>query len=372
MANPSKVADTTFGTKPDDTLAAVDVYATTDMTSTPAEKAGISKIASEAGSALTEAASDAKTVVGNKLNAASTAFSGIKKLGAEAIKKKKIDKDAAKALLNDVKAKAGGSLNDVKGKALSGLMSAVGYTGDPQALLDGKLGGATKDHLISEALGDSPKLQVLYKGVVKARNTADLSDAKGIAAAINAFSNDPNALQVLDMDSTLGSLAKLSSMAYRGMQISETVNEALDRLKNDDERAAFFRKCGLGFLVHGDHHGLDKSLMYLSGYELLAKYPDAVSRFLENFRFTPDYPRPTTALLTKLLATLTKLDPHWDGYLRNGAYVNNLEPFAKASADSIAVLSLSPTYKTPIMIAKFYPAMSMKMIAKRNYPYAAI
>ena len=365
MAKPAKLATTTFATAPDDALATVDVYETTEMVDA---RSPLAVAASNVGNVLSDAASDAKTIVGDKLSASGKALTGIKALVKDGIKKKKFDSAAAKELLKGVKGSV--NINDLKGRVAGDLLRAVGYQGDVEALLSGKGGLPDKDTVIMQALGDNPKLQVLYKGVVKVKNTADLKDTKGIAAALNGFANDPELMEVLDMDSTLGALASLSSTAYRAAQLTEVFEEALATLKNDDERRALCRRYGLEPFWLGDKKGVDQCMAYVSSAEMLAKYPDAVATFLQAYRLPEGEHVPTLALNADLLATLTRIDPLWASYKRGSQTVSNLEVFTRASPDALGVLMF--THRTQVMLAKSYPTEKLTSLAKRSYPRAAL
>ncbi len=383
-----KIATSSFVSGPDDKLAAVDVY----RSNTAVIANGI---VGTANSAVTDARAAVQNVIKDEVNAAKSAI-------AETLSVKNLTQTAVNAMLNGgfnkddllnnfsslaldkksalgkLRDAVGGPLNSItnlenlKTNLVTNMLGSIGFTENPEALAKGLLGLPGSTDPINVLLNDNPKLKVVYNGVSLIRDSKDTDSAKGLVSLANSIAGNSELAKVLDMETQFAVMGNLLATASI-FGVPQVIDTVLDKLDNDEEKAALLLDNTNSALSSGDVVLLSKILDFNSSDLVQTKSGGSVKSLLSNYRYPVGFDKTNitsyTNALTELVTLLNRLDVHWDGYSRNGVYVSNIEAFSVCSEDAYNLFIRDPIYKDRALISKTYTEESLIDLGIKKFPW---
>lgn len=353
------IANTVFGTGPDDTVATVDVY---KEKSTDPQNLGITSIGKKAvqdvAAGISEATSPAsilEVVTVGGLNA----------------------KDTKQAALDKLKASVG-SLSGIKEKTLGPILGKLGY--DPKAAALGpqglvanlKASSADRAAALISAQTGIGDVRVVVGDVEHIRKlTEHVDSAQDVVNLMNAVTGNSALGKISIIKNQMAVIGGVMSLATR-LRIPEAIDAILGHLGSDKERREVTLDTLRQSIMNSDLYAIGKTLDFAGANGVLARVPDAIALLVAFYQLPAGVSSPNDAVRDQLINILNRIDPHWHEYKRDTTYINNLTNFTYANDVCLSVLARSSTYTVPCMIAKTYPSVSILQKAKDYQPLAAI
>lgn len=153
------------------------------------------------------------------------------------------------------------------------------------------------------------------------------------------------------------------------IEIQECLSDILKDVKSDSTRFALLQEAGDNFAKKGQVDGLDKVFEELGPDVVSLRNKDLVKVTLKNYKRPnfvedendPSKKRPVTKnddpiLYAKMDNTLTKADPHWGYYERDGEWVPDSEVWGGLSQEAKEVVSTNRDNRMNVAVAEaHYP-----------------
>lgn len=353
----ANVKPAAFVTGPEDAWDTVDVYAETTIVK-PKE------------SAITRLVGETKSLIGDTVGKASDV--SLVDLAKATYHKDDKTKASILAQMKDVTKGAIAGANDLKSDLSQTLLTSAGINPDKAKSLTDMLmkGKNIKQGSINALLDANPRVGVLYNAAHSVVG-ADLHSAKGIASILNSISGNSKLAEVLDMEGQFKILGKLATYATKvqlGIDFYDTV---LNKFHDWKHKKQFLLSISRDAFLAGDIVLIDRIVTANGGPAVLAKVPDAVSLILMGIRLPYGTPKPTMDLHNQLISILTRIDPHWAQYKRNGAWISNLEPFTYMGTGAKLLLGMNRDYVIEMAMAESYPMRNLRQLGKVVLPFAA-
>lgn len=362
----SKIADTTFKTGQDGSLATPDIYA-----KPPQEPVGATTSVSEAGGGLD---------IGKMTGIPGT--SPILPGGFDPAKIKSVTDTIGKVMSQVAEGKnplSAESLKNLSPETIGKMASAMGY---PQIA---QLPSMTKkiDYTNPEFLDNLAKSNPYAKAVIDGKNflvkAKDIKDVNGLMALAGEFTGNKEIASVLNIKNEMA-IAKVLIDSINAAGIPALGKKIIDNFKDSKEK----RQLALnttGSLAAGSHlEELNAVVDEYGSDAVKLSNSTLVLNLLTNYTnplATPDNPKQPNPsdLLAKLLESLNKIDPNWKYTKRNGVNVYNLDVFSQLSVDAFNLFSIDPELKIPTTTSKEYLTNmftnSLTML-EQQYPYTKL
>lgn len=355
MAGPTgNVADTFFGTGPDDLLAVVDVYGT--PAATPAN-----------GQPATPA------LTSNALITAANPSTPNTLLTPTGVTTTPTSASAAANTISKVTGLSTGALQSIGDKLKNALLNAAGVaalgSGVPAAFKANGLPGALQQ--AGPILSKIPGVKMVYDGVVQTIDSVDLATAEGISDFMNTF-NGADISSVFNLKSKMDVLGTLLQSAT-GLKIPGVLDDIINQFDQSDI-PNFLSGQILGALENASLELLSKIISHIphASDVILAIVPNAIQILLQNYKLPVGATFPTNQNADALIDILNAIDPNWASYNRNGVTIRKLDPFVHASDHALSVLELRSEYIEAALIAREYVPTTIIENANRCFPKAVI
>lgn len=379
----SNISPTSFVTGPKDEVAATDIYEKVDI-SKPINRI-TETIKGTAGDAVAEASEVAKGVVDSakdSLKSLTDPRNIVKAIKAGEIDKSLLkglptSKEEALGLIKGIGDKAIGNINalqNLKGEFLTDILTAVGFKENAGELAKGILGLPGSTTPINTLLNSNPKLKIIYDGAEFIRDNKDKDTATGVASMLNAITGNSELAKVIDMETQFSVINNVLQKSYE-YNIPGIADAFIDGAPTNKEKAQIALNISKVAFPNANLQQIQLILNNAPPEQILAQYPTCINDLLSNYKLpipedgeTIDLP----AKYTELLAVLNSTDPNWNQVLRNGTYIDNLDPYMNCSEDARKVLSTDTMHRTLLLIASNYNVVDLVADAKKAYPKAAI
>ena len=324
-----KIADTTFATGPDDSVAVVDVYGNTTAVPQNAVPAITDTNIDLLQQAVTQVNNDTKVEPPKPVTTPPS-------------------QTAALSTVSKATSETPGALSVLGADIKHALMKAAGWTGGPATITLDSLGLPNGVNLTKTLLDQSPTLRVVYNGISQLRNEADLATSEGIASFMNVFTAGGAGAEIIDLKSKFAVLGTLLQKAT-GLQIPGVLDDIIHQFDASDI-PDFLTGQILSAIENGALQLIAKILQHVPSKAILAIVPNAIPLLLKHYKLPYGVSFPTQNDYDALIAVLNAIDPNWGTYNRNGVIIPDLTPFTFASADSLAVLAIAPNVPVNVTV----------------------
>lgn len=352
-ARTTKLAAGLVVSKPEDTLAAIDIYS------------------GAPGTPLNAASSDFQGLFGNAvmdlqgfLN--NKSLGGLKNLTASI--KKVTESDALKTLTSI--AKTGININSYLPKLKLDLLKGAGWQQFTDAEFIGKLGLPTQLTKNLSAIVQSPGIKMVVSGHKFIKQVEDIHSLKDFGKLMSGMTGDETFLSVLNLKDEFDVFKAVLDF---GSAIG--VPGVLDKLiehYTEDEKREFLLYNLQGFAQDGDIGSIDKCISVASPSQMLAACPNIVSLLLEQAYFNSSTAELTLENANALNRILTYINPSWYKIARGTRMVSNLNVFENANTNVIQLCKRLPEVRDIAMMIGLYEKSNFLSIVKTTYPYAAV
>lgn len=205
--------------------------------------------------------------------------------------------------------------------------------------------------------------------VINLINTSDFSSVSGLLAAGEKIFGKEFLGNFIDIQAEI---ALISSIVKEAMSwgIPELINEAKNFVSNLGHlKSTIASQFGIP-IKRGDIDTLYFSSKILDGKAILLKYPTAIEDILKNYKL----PRPfdfekLSEYETRLVDTLTAINPKWDKDIVGGEEVISLRPFQYLGLGARTIFMASEKYKDVCIVANTYRTKPLPNLVRENYPY---
>lgn len=354
----ANIAQTSFGTTPDDKAVVVDVYGTPPL-------------------------QPVNTNTGFVDDGALNQVSGLNNLGASIFKSiaknyiqtgKAIDLSQwnKKAALDRVKKSLGvdrASLTSLGGKTLDAVLKGSGFydTGIGK-VVNGIANATTANAMDKKTLGGYRDLSITINGVKKfVKNVGDVESLSDLSKFLANATGDDAFIKAANLTEIAGTIKGINDLASE-FQIPGVLDRLMADMDDNDKRYVS------GLIAAGttsitEFTTIDNFLDNLTGSELINSNPDIISVLLQNIQPTTEYPVPSEEVATALEQRLTKISPNWWQVNVGGdQWRDNLDVFKSLSTITRDSFLIANKYRSQIAVADSYNSRSFVVSANTAYP----
>lgn len=342
-----QIAESTFITKKDSKLAAVDIYGDID------------KEAKNPGTQVSGITSGIRTpnIAGeiNKLTEDLTkAFSGGGSF-EDAMSR-------VKGILNN-KDKLVDNLKDAISKDV---LTHVGLGSQAGTITDILAGRKKPDELLGVVAGINPQMKIIVNGVDKIMNAKDLATATGITGLLSELTGDDTLAKVLDLSPEFLIFGQMLDSAT-SLRIPEIVDLVFNEV-DDSQRSKLMISKIPKIARNSDIDTLEKINDRVGKYALNAAHPDIISDILANYKtFSGD--NPTEEEIQQLSILLNNINERWWAYDRNGTTVYDLGVVSNLSEHAHFALSRLDEVKDIIALFNVYEPEPLSSLLDTYKPW---
>ncbi len=252
------------------------------------------------------------------------------------------------------------------------LVSAVGGNKNAFESLTSGLKTSAISELTSSIGIDAKNVQVLVGETKTLIDSGNLKTANGLMSILSGVTGNSKLASLLDLGSEF-SLIKAVVLSAIAIGIPALVDAALDHIKDDKKKKELLLASIRQAAIASDLSTINKALDYVGADGVIARCPDVVVLILTNYKWASTTTASEySALSTKLINTLNRINARWHLTQRNSVDVSCLKPFTTASASAISLLKLNSAYMVPCMIAASYPNRPLIASIKSKYPKSRI
>ncbi|QXO10905.1 hypothetical protein pEaSNUABM54_00079 [Erwinia phage pEa_SNUABM_54] len=216
------------------------------------------------------------------------------------------------------------------------------------------------------------------EAIQRIASNADLGSVNGLYTAANRLLGVGSVGNLVDMRSDGSVLGALMSQAGQ-LGMTDLFDKLWDKVSADDNlyggsTARYSaNQTVASVLQNGDLVMLNKLIDKLGGSAILQQYPDAFSRFLNNYRIDYDStPADYDTIRNSITTTFNRIDPNWMTLAANGVTEYQLAPFANATNIVMAIFGFRKgadvRAATSALIASSYPKQSASSLFRAYYP----
>lgn len=362
---PKKIAKTTFNTGPNDKVAVVDVYTPELLESL------VDEVNDEQGDLAQRSVNKLKRALNpdllkQALNPTTLGFSLAQILDGTSLKKT--------SAADNLRKLAGGLESNLTGVGkgiLTDVLSTLGFTNNPRAIVDGLLGVPGSKPLESLILDGNPNLKIIKDGIATYHSVKDIDSAQGAVELLGALTGNGELAKSLNMENDFAVagniLGKMSQYKIPGL-----IDSMFEKYPDPEDAKKMALKAAPDVTKSGNVYALEKVTTALGTQSLKETEPLAVRDILANLTLPEEQYAVDQAFADRTLAMLLKVDPHWYQVKRNNVWVSSLSAYETANSVAEECMALSPIHRVPMRIARSYSMENLLDIAKARFPLSAI
>lgn len=216
------------------------------------------------------------------------------------------------------------------------------------------------------------------ENIQRIAQNADLGSVNGVYTAANRLLGVGAVGNLIDMRSDGSILGALMTEAGQ-LGMTDMFDKLWDKVSKDDNlyggsTARYSaNNVVLAVLQNGDLVMLNNLIDKLGGPAIIQQYPDAIARFLNNYRV--DYnstPADYESIRAELTTTFNRLDANWVTFNANKVAVYSLDAFSNATNVVMAIFGFrkgqDQRQAVSALISSSYPKQSASSLFKAYYP----
>lgn len=362
---PKKIAKTTFNTGPNDKVAVVDVYTPELLESI------IDEVNDEQGDLAQRSVNKLKRALNpdllkQALNPLTLGFSIGQLLDGKSLKK-----TSAADNLRKLTGGLESNLTGVGKGILTDVLSTLGFTNNPRAIVDGLLGVPGTPPLENLLLDGNPNLKIIKDGIATYHTVKDIDSAQGAVELLGALTGNSELAKTLNLQNDFAVAGNLLGKMSQ-YKIPELIDSLFDKYTDPDDAKKMALTAAPVVVKSGNVHALEKVTNALGTQSLKETVPLAVKDILASLTLPEGQTGVDHAFANRTLAMLLKVDPHWYQVKRNGVYVSSLSAYTSANSVAEDCLLLSSTHRVAMLIAREYQTVDLLALAKIRYPLSAL
>lgn len=353
QARTSKLAAGLVVSKPDDLLAAIDIYSGAPVTPLNAASSDFQGL-------FGNAVMDLQGFLNNKT------IGGLKDLTSSI--RKVTESDALKKLTEI--AKNGVNINTFMPGLKTELLKGAGWQQFTDAEFVGKLGLPTHLTKNLSAIVQSPGIQMVVSGHKFIKQVEDIDSFKDFGKLVAGMTGNESFLSILNLKDEFGVFKAVLDFG-NALGLDGTVDKLIEHYTDDNKRE-FFLYSLEGFLHEGNLECIEKCMKYASPAQMRAACPNIVSLFLSRVFYNATSSDFTTANAERVARILNYVNPDWYKVRRGTRMVKDLTIFEEANLNMLQLCLRIPEVRPMVMVAATYPRNNLNVLVKTSYPYAAV
>jgi hypothetical protein len=202
-------------------------------------------------------------------------------------------------------------------------------------------------------------------------DNSKVNDAQTLTELLKVVSGSESIARMLDMEAEFAILDMILDKAIE-LGIPQAFDIIMGKIEDDKMRRRLILERLRQSAIMSELALVRKAIEQVGSAGALARVPDLVRLITYNYTWGRNVtPAMYPAKRDELLLTLNMADPNWDKTYRNGVLVSNIEPFAVASDRALTLFKMSE-HKYKAMFAPKYETVSVRTLARRNYPRVAL
>lgn len=352
-ARTTKLAAGLVVSKPEDALAAVDIYSGAPVTPLNAASSDFQGL-------FGNAVMDLQGFLNNK------SLGNLKGLTASI--KKVTESDALKTLTSI--AKNGVNINTYFPKLKVDLLKGAGWEDFTDAEFLGKVGLPTQLTKNLSAIVQSPGVKMVVAGHKLVKQVEDIHSLEDFGKLVGGITGDNTFLSVLKLKDEFEVFKAILDFG-NAIGVPGVVDKLTEHYTHDEKREFLLYNLQ-GFAQEGDLDSIEKCLDIATPAQMLAACPNVVTLLLEQAYWDSPTTELTLANANKLDRILSYINPSWYMIARENGMVNNLNVFEAANPNVIQLCLRIPQVRSIAMMAGYYEKSNFLSIVKSTYPYAAV
>ena len=346
------VAPTTYETKVDKKLATVDVYAEAVKTN-PVNNETKQPVALANNKLENFTPNETNKLLSDKLNTFKDKTVSLKqaldKIGSVVKNPKDFTDNLTKGILTDT-------------------LKSVGYKGNGADIASLIKNGPNSSNLLDMLGNSNPNVKVIVGDVEKIISSKDLGSVTGIASLISELTGNANLIKILNISPKLAVVKSFIDQAMK-LRLPEVIDLLMDTMDSEEDLRQLKLHSCLNAAMNSDIGFILKQLndRDIGRGAIVSLYPNLVSIILENYRL--DHMVVTPNDVSVLIQVLSRLDPKWLVYNRNGTEIDDISKLAKASDDALRVLKKNNATYVPALLARSTEGTDMVTTTLNMRPY---
>ncbi len=358
----ANIAQTSFGSTPDDKAVVVDVYGTPPL--------------KPINNAMGFTDENAVNQIAGLNNLGNTILKGIAKNYIKTGKAIDLSQWDRKAALDRVKKSLGvdkASLTTLGGKTLDAVLKGSGfYNTGIGKVVNGIANATTANAMDKKSLGGYRDLSLTINGVRKfVKNVNDVESLSDLSKFLANATGDTAFIKAANLTEIAGTIKGINDLATE-FKIPGVMDRLMADMNSEDKRyvSAFIAS---GTTSITELNTLDTLLDNLTGSELINSNPDIVSVVLQNFQASDEFPVPSEEAATALETRLTRIHPNWwQISVGDNQWRDNLEVFKSLSVMARDSFLIANKYRSQIAVADIYTSRSFVACANSSYPFIGL
>lgn len=352
-ARTSKLAAGLVVSKPDDLLAAVDIYSGAPVTPLNAASSDFQGL-------FGNAVMDLQGFLNNK------SIGGLKNLTASI--RKVTESDALKTLTSI--AKNGVNINTYLPNLKVDLLKSAGWEDFTDAEFIGKLGLPTHLTKNLSAIVQSPGIQMVMSGHKFIKQVEDIDSFRDFGKLVAGMTGDESFLSILNLKDEFNVFKAVLDFG-NALGLEGTIDKLIESY-TDDTKREFLLYSLEGFVQSGNLEGIESCMKYARPTQMLAVCPQFVTLFLTHAFYSDSKTHITQANADRMSRILTYVNPNWFRTQRGNTMVNDLTIFQDVNPNILALCLRIPVVRSTAMLAGIYQPSTFNTLVKTAYPLAAV
>ena len=261
----------------------------------------------------------------------------------------------------------GTNLDKVGGDILAQTLKNTGWIDDATVK---NLFGNGLEASIKNAKNVASGFRMMVDDVETMVKDIDFGSVTGISNLITAVTGQSDLLKVLGIDDTLASL-KLINDISNAWGIPKLADKLFNTLDKDEDKKTYILDLLPSAISSAHLENINLCINQIGAKFIMAQYPQAIYTILGNYRMPAEKIVPTKEDSVALINTLKRLDPNWDKYNRSGQLIFDLGKFSAATETAIAALLLDSELSIPATYASKNNVVEQTWleVTKTYYPY---
>lgn len=274
-----------------------------------------------------------------------------------------LNPDAMKSRLKQL----GTNVDKIGGDILAQTLKNTGWIDD--ATVNNLFGNGIESS-IKNAKNVAKGFRLIVDDVETMVKDIDFGSVTGISNLITAVTGQSDLLKVLGIDDALAGL-KLINDISNVWGIPKLADKLFNTIEKDEDKRTYILDLLPSALSSAHLENINLCIRELGASFIMAQYPQAIYLILGNYRLPAEKLIPTLDESNLLVSTLTKLDVNWDKYNRSGEMIFDLGKFSTATDVALKALSLNEQYFIPTIYVtnNNVTEQTWVEVAKEFYPF---